>query len=94
MTTARKAEAALELLSKVPFDLVVMDICLLGMDGLEALRQIKQQASAMPVIVMTGHGTMQTAIEATKLGAFDYHLKPFDPAEMLAAIDKALESAG
>ena len=92
VATARRAEAALELLKADPFDLVVMDICLLGMDGLEALRRIKEQQPTLPVIVMTGHGTMQTAIEATKLGAFDYHLKPFDPAEMLAAIDKALES--
>jgi len=93
VATARKAEAALDLLSSDPFDLVVMDICLLGMDGLEALRRIKQLDSAMPVIVMTGHGTMETAIAATKLGAFDYHLKPFDTAEMLAAIEKALESS-
>src|SRR3972149_304136 len=92
VATARRAEAALELLKADPFARVWMDICLLGMDGLEALRRIKEQQPTLPVIVMTGHGTMQTAIEATKLGAFDYHLKPFDPAEMLAAIDKALES--
>jgi DNA-binding NtrC family response regulator len=93
VATAREAETALQLLSADPMDLVVMDICLLGMDGLEALRRIKQQDSAMPVVVMTGHGTMQTAIEAMKLGAFDYQLKPFEPAEMLTAIEKALESA-
>ncbi len=93
VATARKAEAALELLATDSFDLVVMDVCLVGIDGLEALRRIKAEQPALPVIVMTGHGTMQTAIEATKLGAFDYHLKPFDPAEMLAAIEKALESS-
>ena len=92
VAAARTAEAALKLLTADPFDLVVMDICLLEMDGLEALRRIKHQQPALPVIVMTGHGTMRTAIEATKLGAFDYHLKPFEPAEMLAAIEKALES--
>ena len=92
VSTARKAEKALEILQADRYDLVVMDICLLGMDGLEALHRIKQQQPMLPVIVMTGHGTMRTAIEATKLGAFDYHLKPFEPAEMLTAIDKALES--
>jgi DNA-binding NtrC family response regulator len=70
-----------------------MDICLAGMDGLEALRRIKQERPKLPVIVMTAHGTMATAIEATKSGAFDYHLKPFNPAEMLATIEKALEGA-
>ena len=92
VATAREAEAALDLVRAEPLDLVVMDVCLSGINGLEALRQIKQQQPALPVIVMTGHGTMQTAIEATKSGAFDYHLKPFDPAEMLATIEKALES--
>jgi DNA-binding NtrC family response regulator len=82
----------LTLISDEPFDLVIMDVCLVQMDGLEALQRIKQRQPKLPVIVMTGHGTMRTAIEATKLGAFDYHLKPFDPAEMLATVDKALES--
>jgi two-component system NtrC family response regulator/two-component system nitrogen regulation response regulator GlnG len=91
VATARRAEAALALVDEELFDLVVMDVCLAGMSGLEALRRIKQKQPKLPVIVMTAHGTMGTAIEATKLGAFDYHLKPFDPAEMLAAIEKALE---
>jgi DNA-binding NtrC family response regulator len=91
VATARQAEAALDLVGSEPFDLVVMDICLAGMNGLEALRQIKLKQPKLPVIVMTGHGTMGTAIEATKSGAFDYHLKPFDPAQMLAAIEKALK---
>lgn len=92
VVTARKAETALERLELDAFDAVVMDICLLGMDGLEALRSIKRNHPMLPVIVMTGHGTMQTAIEATRLGAFDYHLKPFEPADMMASIEKALES--
>lgn len=92
VTTVRTAEAALRQLQAGAFALVVMDVCLVGMDGLEALRCIRQHQPTLPVIVMTGQGTMRTAIEATKLGAFDYHVKPFEPAEMLAAIDKALES--
>ena len=92
MAPAQTAPAALERLEAAPFDLVVTDICLPCMDGLEMLRCIKERQPGLPVIVMTGHGTMQTAVEATKLGAFDYHLKPFEPAEMLATIEKALES--
>jgi DNA-binding NtrC family response regulator len=64
-----------------------------GMDGLHALQQIKQREPHLPVIVMTGQGTMETAIEATKRGAYDYQLKPFEPTEMLRVIDQALESA-
>ncbi len=92
VVTKRRAETALEQLDAEGFDVVVMDICLLGMDGLEALRAIKRKQPRLPVIVMTGQGTMQTAIEATKLGAFDYHVKPFEPGEMLSAIEKAIES--
>lgn len=90
--TAERAEQALAMIGDESFDLVIMDVCLEEMDGLEALQRIQQRQTKLPVIVMTGHGTMRTAIEATKLGAFDYHLKPFDPAEMLATVERALES--
>ena len=89
--TARHAEAALERLQAEPLDLIILDICLPGMNGLDALAQIKRLQPRLPVIVMTGQGTMETAVEATKRGAFDYHLKPFEPSEMLRTIDKALE---
>ena len=90
--TARRAEAALEFVDSEPVDLVILDIRLPGMDGLEALRKIRQSRAALPVIVMTGRGTMETAVEATRRGAFEYHLKPFDPAEMLRTVEKALAS--
>lgn len=90
VATATRAEAALSALGEARFDLVIMDVCLSGMNGLDALRKIKQEQTTLPVIVMTAHGTMQTAIEATKLGAFDYHLKPFDPGAMMDTIEKAL----
>jgi DNA-binding NtrC family response regulator len=72
-------------------DVVVTDLCLPGIDGLEAFRTIRATNPKLPVIIMTGHGTMDTAIEATKLGAFDYLLKPFEPEAMLSAIERALE---
>ena len=91
VVTMRRADTAIEQLQGIPFDLVILDICLPGMSGLEALRQIKQRHPKLPVIVITGHGTMTTAIEATKLGAFDYQLKPIEPDAMLATIEKALD---
>ncbi len=63
------------------------------MSGLDALARIRRLHRFLPVILMTGQGTTETAIEATKRGAFDYQLKPFEPAEMLGVISKALESA-
>jgi nitrogen regulation protein NR(I) len=89
----RGAEEAMRRLAEVDFDLVILDICLPGMSGLDALAQIKQIRPVLPVIVMTGQATTDNAIEATKRGAFDYHLKPFEPAEMLRTIAKALEAA-
>ncbi len=90
---ARRAQAALECIEAEEFDLVIMDIRMPGMSGLDALRQIKERCPKLPVIIMTGAGTMETAVEATKRGAFDYHLKPFEPADMLQTIEKALKCA-
>jgi nitrogen regulation protein NR(I) len=87
------AEQALARLAAEPIDLVITDICLPGMSGLEALEQIRRLEPKLPVIVMTGFGTMQTAIEATKRGAFDYHLKPLDPAALMVTVERALEAA-
>ncbi len=87
------AEEAMRRLKEADFELVILDICLPGMSGLDALAKIRQIQPALPVIVMTGQGTTDTAIEATKRGAFDYHLKPFEPEEMLQTIAKALEAA-
>jgi nitrogen regulation protein NR(I) len=72
-------------------DAVVMDIKMPGIDGLEVFKQIKVINSKLPVIIMTAYGTTETAIEAMKLGAFEYTLKPFDINEMREFIKKALE---
>jgi nitrogen regulation protein NR(I) len=93
VVTARRAETAMLRLEAEPFDLAIMDIRMPGLNGLDALRRIKHQQPKLPVIIMTGHGSMETAVDATKLGAFDYQLKPFEPAEMMRTIDKALQSA-
>jgi DNA-binding NtrC family response regulator len=72
-------------------DVVVMDVRMPGMSGLDAFEQIKRFAPELPVIVMTAYGTTETAIEAMKRGAFDYTLKPFDVEEMGALIARALK---
>ena len=84
---------AIQTLQSEPFDLVIMDIRMPGMDGLEALAGIKQIHPKLPVIIMTAHGTTDTAIEATKRGAFEYHLKPFEPEQMIETARRALRCA-
>ncbi len=91
--TASRGDLAVAAVETERPDLVVMDVHLPGMDGLEAFRRIKTEHPLMPVIIMTGYGTTELAIEATKLGAFDYQVKPFAPDEMLSVIGRALESA-
>ena len=86
VAAVRGGEEALAVVDREEFDLVVLDICLPGMNGLDALARIKERRPKLPVVVMTGQGTTTTAIEATKRGAFDYQLKPFPPADMLQTI--------
>jgi DNA-binding NtrC family response regulator len=93
VSSARSGEAALELIEQESHDVVMLDVWLPGLNGLETFQRIKAKRPLTPVIVMTGTGTMDIAIEASKLGAFDYRMKPFEPGPMLAAIEKALETA-
>ena len=90
--TAPTGEGGLELAKANLPDLVIIDVRLPGMDGLTAFQAIHEIEPKLPVIIMTAYGTTDTAIKATKLGAFDYVLKPFDIPEMLSLIDKALEA--
>ncbi|HTL53329.1 MAG TPA: sigma-54 dependent transcriptional regulator, partial [Planctomycetota bacterium] len=90
--TAASAEEALAKLAEVQPDLVVMDVQMSGMSGLDAIRKLKAILPKLPIIIMTGQGTTEIAIEATKNGAFDYHLKPFEPQEMIKSINHALDS--
>ena len=90
--TASSGEAALALVKAETPDLVILDVRLPGMDGLEAFRAIHEMEPKLPVIVMTAYGTTETAIEATKLGAFEYVLKPPEFPDMLGLISQALEA--
>jgi nitrogen regulation protein NR(I) len=93
LTTASSGEEGLKLVPRIKPDLVVMDIRMGGMNGLETLRRIRQIDSKLLVILMTAYGTTQTAIEAMKLGAYDYLLKPFDVLKLKEVIGNALKAA-
>ncbi len=90
--TAPTGEAALTMVGAETPDLVIMDVRLPGMSGLETFRAIHEIDPKLPVIIMTAYGTTETAIQATKLGAFEYVLKPFDVPDMLALIAQALDA--
>jgi nitrogen regulation protein NR(I) len=90
--SAASGEAGLKIIGNQIPDLVILDIRLPGMNGLETFRRIHEIEPKLPVIMMTAYGTTESAIEATKLGAFDYILKPFEIPDMLAVIGQALEA--
>ncbi|MFY9561372.1 MAG: sigma-54 dependent transcriptional regulator [Terriglobales bacterium] len=89
--SAADAETGLKLLASEPVDLVITDLKLPGMSGLELLQAVKQQNAALPVVVMTAFGSVETAVDAMKSGASDYVLKPFSLSEMRMVVHKELD---
>jgi two-component system, NtrC family, response regulator AtoC len=89
---AASGEAGVDVLQKETPDLVVLDMRLPGMNGFETFKRIHEIEPKLPVIIMTAYGTTETAIEATKMGAFDYILKPFDIPDMLIIIRQGLDA--
>ncbi|WP_019153180.1 sigma-54-dependent transcriptional regulator [Robertmurraya massiliosenegalensis] len=87
--SAKSAENALPLLKKFYFDIAIFDIRLPEMDGITLLKETKQIQPDIEIIVLTGHGTIETAIEAMKQGAFDYVTKPYNLKELEIIIEKA-----
>lgn len=88
--TAATAEEGMQKLREEPVDLVITDLRLPGMDGLAFLQAIKRDNPELPVVVMTAHGTVETAVEAMKAGAADYVLKPFPLEELRLVVHKEL----
>lgn len=84
-------QAALELIAEEPFDLILLDYKMPGLNGLDTLREVRRSQVKTPVIIMTAYGTTDTAIEAMKLGAYDYLPKPFDRQELQRIAADALE---
>jgi two-component system response regulator AtoC len=90
--TAADGESALEDLERVRPDVITLDAVLPGIDGLETLRRLKQQAPDVPVVMLSGHGQTRTIVEAMRLGAADFLRKPFEVEELELAFSRALES--
>lgn len=88
--TATNGYEALKVIEKESPDLVLLDIWMPGIDGIETLKQIKKESPRLQVIIITGHGTIETAVRATKLGAFDFIEKPLSIDKIIVAINNAL----
>jgi DNA-binding response OmpR family regulator len=96
VTTAGDGREALQLVyggfeTASPFDVVFLDIRLPGMDGMQILKEIRQRDTQLPVILLTAYGSLKTAVEALRLGATDYLLKPLDPEVLVARTRMLLE---
>lgn len=86
-------ESAVALCRERPFDLILMDVRMAGISGIEALREIKAYNPAIPVLVMTAYSNVETAVEAIKAGAYDYLTKPLDFDDLRLTLDRALDHA-
>ena len=93
LETAASGEEGIEVIKTFKPDLVLMDVRMGGISGLETLRLIRENDAKLPIIMMTAFGTTQTAIEAMKLGAYDYLLKPFDVPKLKQIVNDALKAA-
>lgn len=91
-TSAQSAEEARELVKTDSFDLILLDIWLPGDDGLTLLKEWNSSGNNVPVIMISGHGTVETAVEALKYGAYDFIEKPLRTAKLLVTIERALDN--
>jgi DNA-binding NtrC family response regulator len=88
----RSGEEALGLLEQHLVDVVVLDVKMPGMDGIQTLRELKRQHPIVEVIMLTGHASLEVAIEGMELGAFDYLMKPVDIDELLYKVEDAYKN--
>ncbi len=91
VTTAASGEEGLERFDSQPFDIVILDLKLPRMDGIETLRQLKQKSTSTEVIMITGHGEIESAVTSMKLGARDYVTKPFKLDELLTLTKQIID---
>ena len=91
VSTSTSAAEALSMIASESFDAVIMDFMMPEMDGIEALKAIKDQRPDMQIILLTGHASVETSIEGMKLGAFDYLLKPMKFEELLEKLASAFK---
>jgi two-component system nitrogen regulation response regulator NtrX len=88
--TASNGYEALKVIQRESPDLVLLDIWMPGIDGIETLQEIKKESSFIQVVIITGHGTIETAVKATKMGAFDFIEKPLSIDKIIVTINNAL----
>ena len=91
VTTAADGESGLRCLKEHTFDLVLTDLSLPGLDGMELLKYLRREQPGCPCIIITGCGTIANAVSAMHQGAYDYFTKPVDPAELRLVVARALE---
>ena len=91
--SAADGESAIRLLSSSIYDVVITDLFLPGVSGIDILKHVKEQLLPCNVILITGHATAETAVEAMKEGAFDYIIKPVDFEKLKGLVAKAVEKA-
>jgi DNA-binding NtrC family response regulator len=91
VTTASSGEAAMKFVESRRFDLVLTDLKMTGMDGLELLKELTNFDKSIIVILLTAHGSVDSAVDALRLGAFDYLQKPYDSEKLLDTVDRALK---
>ncbi|PHR28459.1 MAG: DNA-binding response regulator [Desulfotalea sp.] len=89
--TAPDAETGLEMIAEIPIDLVLLDVKMPGMSGFDMLRQLSKTSPWLTTIMMTGFGSIETAVEAIKLGAYDFITKPFEKKDICRIIRKSIE---
>ena len=89
VTPALSGQECLKLLEEKEIDVVILDILMPGMDGIATLKEIKKMFPLVEVIMLTGHGTTESAVQGMKLGAFDYLLKPANFGELTAKLEAA-----
>ncbi len=88
-SSVNSGEDALEFLDKHPMDVVVLDVKMPGIDGIQTLREIKQQYPLVEVIMLTGHANVEVAIQGMEIGAFDYLMKPMAIDDLVYKIQDA-----
>ena len=91
---AQNGEEAVRIIDTYKIDVVVSDLVMPEMDGMELLKRVKTRKGDIPFLMITGHPTIETAVEAIKKGAYDYLTKPFQVEEVQIKIDRALEKRG
>jgi DNA-binding NtrC family response regulator len=92
ITTATEGNSAIKLAKKGKFDVAILDMKMPGMDGMELLQILKKKHKFLEIIILTGYGGIDSAVEATKLGAYSYLEKPYDFEKLLEVLKNAYET--